>query len=179
MLTLSHMAAWFRPADPSAGSASDERTPATDAATRAAETPPPPPSQAWLLRLHNPQTWRLASGLVLFAFVLTHFLNHALGHVSLEAMQQGQGIRRAVWGSWPGSLLLYGAAAVHVGLALWKLVNRRTWRLPAWEAAQIALGLWIPFLGVAHVMTTCELSAFYGVDPPTRSSSGCCGQPGR
>ena len=165
MLTLSHMAAWFRPADPSAGSASDERTPATDAATRAAETPPPPPSQAWLLRLHNPQTWRLASGLVLFAFVLTHFLNHALGHVSLEAMQQGQGIRRAVWGSWPGSLLLYGAAAVHVGLALWKLVNRRTWRLPAWEAAQIALGLWIPFLGVAHVMTTRGLSAFYGVDP--------------
>ena len=165
MLTLSHMAAWFRPADPSAGSASDERTPATDAATRAAETPPPPPSQAWLLRLHNPQTWRLASGLVLFAFVLTHFLNHALGHVSLEAMQQGQAIRRAVWGSWPGSLLLYGAAAVHVGLALWKLVNRRTWRLPAWEAAQIALGLWIPFLGVAHVMTTRGLSAFYGVDP--------------
>lgn len=150
MLTLSHMAAWFRPADPSAGSASDERTPATDAATRAAETPPPPPSQAWLLRLHNPQTWRLASGLVLFAFVLTHFLNHALGHVSLEAMQQVQGIRRAVWGSWPGSLLLYGAVAVHVGLALWKLVNRRTWRLPAWEAAQIALGLLIPFLGVGR-----------------------------
>src|SRR3954463_13380529 len=105
MLTLSHIAAWFRPADPSAGLASDERTPAADAATRAAETPPPPPSRAWLLWLRNPQTWRLASGLVLFAFVLTHFLNHALGHVSLEVMQQGQAIRRAVWGSWPGTLL--------------------------------------------------------------------------
>src|SRR4051795_9721562 len=78
---------------------------------------PHPPSRAWLLWLRNPQTWRLASGLVLFAFVLTHFLNHALGHVSLEAMQQGQALRRAVWGSWPGTLLLYGAVAVHVGLA--------------------------------------------------------------
>src|SRR3954470_4940194 len=155
MLTLSHRAT----------RAPDERTSAADAGARAAETPLPPPSRAWLLRLHNPQTWRLASGLVLFAFVLTHFLNHALGHVSLEAMQQVQGLRRAVWGSWPGTLLLYVAVAVHVGLALWKLVNRRTWRMPPWEAAQIALGLWIPFLGVAHVMTTRGLSAFYGVAP--------------
>src|SRR5215212_6925648 len=37
--------------------------------------------------------------------------------------------------------------------------------MPPWEAAQIALGLSIPFLAVAHVMTTRGLSAFYGVDP--------------
>src|SRR4051794_20244320 len=161
MLTLSHMAEVFGPADPSTGSAPNERTSAADAGARAAETPLPLPSRAWLLRLRNPQTWRLASGLVLFAFVLTYFLNHALGHVSLDAMQQGQGLRRAVWGSWPGTPLLYGAAAVHVGLALWKLIRRHTWRMPTWEAAQIALGLWIPFLAVAHVITTRGLSAFY------------------
>src|SRR3954469_9352647 len=166
MRTLSHMAACFGPAHPSTGlAAPDERTSAADAGARAAETPLPLPSRAWRLRLRNPQTWRLASGLVLFAFVLTHFLNHALGHVSLKAMQQGQGLRRAVWGSRPGTLLLYGAAAVHVGLALWKLIRRHTWRMPTWEAAQIALGLWIPFLAVGHVMTTRGLSAFYGVDP--------------
>src|SRR3954467_38855 len=165
MRTRSHMAAWFEPAHPSTGLvAPNERTPAADAGPRAEETPRPP-SRAWLPRLRNPQTWRLASGLVLFAFVLTHFLNHALGHVSLETMQQGQGLRRAVWGSWSGTLLLYGAAAVHVGLALWKLIRRHTWRMPTWEAAQIALGLWIPFLAVAHVMTTRGLSAFYGVEP--------------
>src|SRR3954467_3042765 len=165
MRTRSHMAAWFEPAHPSTGLvAPNERTPAADAGPRAEETPRPP-SRAWLPRLRNPQTWRLASGLVLFAFVLTHFLNHALGHVSLETMQQGQGLRRAVWGSWSGTLLLYGAAAVHVGLALWKLVRRHTWRMPTWEATQIALGLWIPFLAVAHVMTTRGLSAFYGVEP--------------
>ena len=42
------------------------------------------------------QTWRLASGLVLFAFVLTHYLNHALGLVSLDAMEEAQAARFAV-----------------------------------------------------------------------------------
>ena len=68
---------------------------------------------------------------------------------------------------------------MHVGLALWKLANRRTWRLPAWEAAQIALGLLIPFLGVAHVMTTRDSAPSTAWTPPTRLSSGCCGQPAR
>jgi adenylate cyclase len=112
----------------------------------------------------NAQTWRLASGLVLFTFVLTHFLNHALGHVSLEAMEDVQAVRRALWRSWPGTILLYGAAAVHVGLALGKLVNRRTWRMPPWEALQIALGLTIPFLLVRHVAATRGLNSVYGLD---------------
>jgi adenylate cyclase len=36
------------------------------------------------------QRLRLISGLVLFAFAATHFLNHALGLVSLEAMHAMQ-----------------------------------------------------------------------------------------
>lgn len=118
-----------------------------------------------LPRLRTLQTWRLASGLVLFVFALTHFLNHALGHVSLEAMEQAQSMRRAVWGAPPGTLLLYGAVGVHVGLALWKLVNRHTWRMPLWEAAQIALGFSIPFLAVGHVITTRGLSAWFELEP--------------
>ena len=38
------------------------------------------------------QRLRLYSGLVLFAFALTHFLNHALGLVSLEAMHELHGV---------------------------------------------------------------------------------------
>ena len=102
----------------------------------------------------NPQVWRLVSGLVLFVFALTHFLNHALGHVSLETMEAAQTIRSGLWRSWPGTVLLYGAAAVHIALGLGKLVRRRTWRMAPWEAAQIALGLTIPFLIAAHVATT-------------------------
>ena len=29
---------------------------------------------------------RMASGLILFAYVVSHFLNHALGNISLDAM---------------------------------------------------------------------------------------------
>ena len=40
---------------------------------------------------------RLASGLVLFGYVLTHLLNHALGNVSLDAMEDGLDLVTAVW----------------------------------------------------------------------------------
>ena len=86
---------------------------------------------SWLRspRWRDPQAWRLGSGLVLFAFALTHFLNHALGLVSVETMECVQEVRRAIWRSLPGTVLLYGAAAVHVALVLWKLARRRTWRM--------------------------------------------------
>jgi len=127
----------------------------------------PPRRLVWaraLRRSRDAQTWRLASGLLLFAFSLTHFLNHGLGHVSLEAMEQMQDVRRAVWRSWPGSILLYGSFALHAGLALWKLARRRSWRLPPWDGAQIALGLAIPLLAVGHVVGTRGLNACCGFD---------------
>jgi adenylate cyclase len=110
------------------------------------------------------QRWRLISGLVLFTFALTHFLNHALGHLSVEAMEAVQEVRRAVWRSWPGTILLYGSLAVHVTLALAKLIGRRTWRMAVWEALQIGFGLLIPILAVAHVMATRGVSAVTGFD---------------
>jgi adenylate cyclase len=115
-------------------------------------------------RWRDPQVWRLASGIVLFTFALTHFLNHALGHVSLEAMETAQAIRTGLWRSWPGTMLLYGAAAVHIALALAKFVRRRTWRMAPWEAAQIALGLAIPLLIASHVAATRLDSSLNGGD---------------
>ncbi|WP_162901682.1 hypothetical protein [Breoghania sp. L-A4] len=100
------------------------------------------------------QRARLAAGLILFTFVLTHFLNHAAGNISLTAMQYGQDLRYEVWSSLPGQIALYSAFAVHIGLALWKLARRRTWRMPVWEAAQLLLGLAIPYLLIAHVVST-------------------------
>jgi adenylate cyclase len=118
------------------------------------------PAAGW----RSAQRWRLASGLVLFAFALTHFLNHALGHVSVEVMEAAQVWRRGFWRSVPGTALLYGALAAHVGLALAKVARRRTWRMAPWEAAQIALGLSIPILGAAHLAATRGLSAATGFD---------------
>src|SRR3954453_6890411 len=120
----------------------------------------------WLqdARLRDPQVWRLVSGLILLSFALTHFLNHALGHISVETMEEVQAVRRAFWRSWPGTVLLYGALAVHVSLALAKLIRRRTWRLAPWEIVQIVLGLAIPFMAAAHVAATRGLNSLYGFD---------------
>ncbi|MEI2387974.1 adenylate/guanylate cyclase domain-containing protein [Breoghania sp. JC706] len=100
------------------------------------------------------QRLRLAAGLILFAFVLTHFLNHALGNVSLAVMQAGQDLRFVIWSSLPGQILLYGALTVHVALALAKLARRRTWRMPAWEATQIGLGLAVTCILIKHIVAT-------------------------
>lgn len=100
------------------------------------------------------QQLRLYSGLILFAFASTHFLNHALGNVSLDWMQKGQDLRLIVWWSWPGTVALYGALTVHVGLALWRIAARRTLRMPVWEALQILLGLSIPFFLIQHIYMT-------------------------
>src|SRR5262245_4950527 len=59
------------------------------------------------------QRLRLATGLILFTFVATHFLNHSLGLVSLEAMHAMQDWRKAVTRTWPGSIVLLGAFVTH------------------------------------------------------------------
>ena len=105
---------------------------------------------------------RLWAGLTLFAFVLTHLLNHALGLVSLDAMERGRVWFLAVWRSVPGSVLLSTAFTVHVLLGLWSLYQRRHLRMPAWEATQLGLGLTIPLLLAPHVIGTRLAGDLYG-----------------
>jgi len=107
---------------------------------------------------------RLASGLVLMAYVTSHLLNHALGIHSLQAMERGLALFSGVWRSWPGSGLLYGALLVHVALVVHKLYRRRSLKMPAWEILQITLGLLIPFWLVVHVIGTRGLYQLVGVD---------------
>src|SRR5271165_162959 len=109
------------------------------------------------------QNLRLVSGLALFAFATTHFLNHAVGLVNLEAMHEVQRWRWVITRSWPGSVILAAALLTHVSLGLIKLASRTTLRLPPWELLQIALGLAIPFLLLPHIVDTRGASAFFGV----------------
>jgi adenylate cyclase len=97
---------------------------------------------------------RLWTGLVLFTFLTTHFVNHALGLISLEAMAVAQEWFVLVWRSFPGTVALYGSFGIHNLLALWALYRRRTLRMPAWEASQLTLGLLVPPLLVWHVVGT-------------------------
>ena len=106
---------------------------------------------------------RLASGLVLFAYVGTHLINHSWGLSSMEALNIGRDIFTAVWRSWPGTVLLYGALLAHFAMILGSLYKRRSLRMRVWEAAQILLGLAIPFLLAEHVLGTRGLNATIGV----------------
>ena len=96
----------------------------------------------------------MASGGVLFAYIALHLVNHALGLVSLHVAEAGMEIAIAVWYSWPGTVLLYGAAATHFLLALWAVYERRTFRLPPAELLRIALGFTLPILLIGHAVST-------------------------
>ena len=112
---------------------------------------------------------RLWSGCVLFTYVTTHLVNHSLGLVSLDAMEAGRLWFLALWRNPLGAVALYSAFLVHIAMALWSIYRRRTWRMPAWEAAQLSLGLTIPVLLARHVVGTRMANLLYGqVDPYSR-----------
>jgi adenylate cyclase len=107
---------------------------------------------------------RLATGLVMFAYLLTHYTNHALGNISLAAMNAGLEYHVSLWQSWPGTLLLYSSLAVHAALGLWALYQRRDFRFRMSEAIQMILGLSLPLLLAQHVVAERLGLAVYGIE---------------
>lgn len=69
-------------------------------------------------------------------------------------METMQGIRFSVWRSWPGTIVLYGAFVLHIVVALWKFVQRRSWSMTFWESVQLVFGLSIPLLLLGHILAT-------------------------
>ena len=110
------------------------------------------------------QRLRLVSGLILFAFAATHFINHALGLISVDWMHAMQRGRWVVTRSWPGTVVLLAALLTHGSLGLYKLAGRSTLRLPRWELVQILLGISIPFLLLPHIVNTRIAHVFFGVN---------------
>lgn len=100
------------------------------------------------------RTLRMASGLILFAYISAHLINHALGLISLDTAEAGMEAAVTVWYSLPGTALLYGAAAVHFAMALWAVYERRTFRLPPLELVRIALGFSMPIILIGHAVST-------------------------
>jgi len=95
---------------------------------------------------------RLASGLVLFAYLVSHFLNHALGNISMEALASGVYWHTLFWHSLPVTLVFYAACLVHTGLGIWSLYERRQFHWKAIEPLQLVLGLSIPAMILTHVI---------------------------
>ncbi|MGE0214016.1 MAG: adenylate/guanylate cyclase domain-containing protein [Parvibaculaceae bacterium] len=106
---------------------------------------------------------RIWTGVVLFAFAATHLMNHALGLVSLDVMEAVRDVRTAVTRSLPGTVILAGAALIHLVLGLATFINRRTLRLKPVEAVQLGFGLLIPLLLFRHVIGTRGVHELFGV----------------
>src|SRR6202051_5036734 len=94
---------------------------------------------------------RLGCGLVLFAYLLSHFLNHALGNISMDALATGVYYHAGFWQFVPISIAFYTAALVHTGLGIYALYERREFRWKAIEPLQLVLGLSIPALVITHI----------------------------
>jgi adenylate cyclase len=109
---------------------------------------------------------RLACGLVMFSYIFSHFFNHALGNISLAAMQWWLDVVHLWW--WRNPVVnatLYTAAVIHLSLGLWALYQRRHFRYTAAEVSQLVLGLSIPLLLSIHFGAV-RVSTMFGLPLP-------------
>lgn len=107
---------------------------------------------------------RLTTGLILLTYVATHLLNHALGLISLDAMEAGRDWFLALWRNWLGTAALYGSLLTHLSLAFYALYQRQHLRMPLAEALQLAFGLTLPTLLITHVVGTRLAHEWHGVN---------------
>ena len=95
---------------------------------------------------------RLVCGVILFAYLVSHFLNHALGNVSAQALTAGVYYHVTFWQFLPIAIVFYTACTVHTGLGVWALYDRRQFRWKAIEPLQLVLGLSIPAMIISHIV---------------------------
>lgn len=107
---------------------------------------------------------RLGSGLILFAFVIIHLANHALGLISLEAMEAGREYFLLLWRNPVGTTLFVGSLMTHAAFALYAVYSRRRLKMSTGEALQLILGFAAPILLVSHVLGTRAAMQLYGTE---------------
>jgi adenylate cyclase len=105
---------------------------------------------------------RLVSGMVLFTYLVSHFLNHALGNISMNALASGVYIHTLFWRSLPVAVVFYAACFIHGGLGIWALYDRRQFKWKAIEPTQLVLGLSIPALIITHIVGVRLGQALFG-----------------
>ena len=93
---------------------------------------------------------RLAGGLVMLAYLAGHLVMHSLGNISLQAMESATHVHDLVWHSTIGTVVLYGAFAIHFALALWALYARDSLRMGFGEWTRLLLGFTILPLLIHH-----------------------------
>ncbi len=109
---------------------------------------------------------RLASGLVMFAYIFSHFFNHTLGNVSFPVMEWWRVHVHVWWWRIPiVNATLYTAAVIHFSLGLWAVYQRRHFRYTVIEITQLLLGLSIPLWLASHFAAVRVAGVLFG-NPP-------------
>jgi adenylate cyclase len=109
---------------------------------------------------------RLASGLVMFSYIFSHFFNHALGNFSYDTMEAWLRFHVWWWRIPVVNFTLYAAATTHFSLGLWALYQRRHFRYTIIEITQLMFGLSIPLLIASHLGIVRLGGLLFGRDPP-------------
>ncbi|WP_198017255.1 adenylate/guanylate cyclase domain-containing protein [Methylocapsa acidiphila] len=107
---------------------------------------------------------RLATGLTLFAFAASHFLNHAFGIFRLDVMEAVRVVLIWPWRTLVGQAALYGSFIIHGGLGLYAIFRRRHFWIPKAEMLQLLLGLSIPPLVIIHATNVRLGHLLFGLD---------------
>jgi adenylate cyclase len=103
------------------------------------------------------------------AFVTCHLANLAIGLRSLAEMEAWRMVLTTPWTRGPGLWLLGAAGTIHLALGLYAVAARRSLALSTTDFMQLALGLAIPPLLIAHVVATATANA---VSPGFASNYG-------
>ncbi|MEW6689856.1 MAG: 2Fe-2S iron-sulfur cluster-binding protein [Pseudomonadota bacterium] len=95
---------------------------------------------------------RIVSGLILITFVAGHLANLIIGLHSLAAMEAARPYLMGPWRTAPGTVLLAGAALVHIVLGLYALGARRSLAVSRTDVVQLLLGAVTPPLLLNHAV---------------------------
>lgn len=107
---------------------------------------------------------RTISGCILFFYVFTHLLNHSLGLISLDTMEQGRAIFLRFWRHDVLFYVLYGALSIHFLLGVYALARRRSFRMSRKEWIRNSCAILIPFFLASHLSVTLWGSRFLGLN---------------
>jgi len=107
---------------------------------------------------------RTISGCILFFYVFTHLLNHSLGLISLDTMEQGRAIFLRFWRHDVLFYVLYGALSIHFLLGVYALARRRSFRMSRKEWIRNSSAVLIPFFLASHLSITLWGSRFLGLN---------------
>ena len=95
---------------------------------------------------------------------VTHLLNHSLGLISLDTMEQGRAIFLRFWRHDVLFYVLYGALSIHFLLGVYALARRRSFRMSRKEWIRNSCAVLIPFFLASHLSITLWGSRFLGLN---------------